>query len=207
MQQLQHQWETLIQKYSNNTYANHKLWTEITQHYTAPKRHYHNLNHIADLLEQAEQYREAIEDYDLLCFSVWYHDIIYKATRKDNELLSAEFAVERLRTLGITKKRRDSCYSQILLTKNHQAAGTKKDVQLLLDFDLAILGRDWEDYTIYKDNVRKEYSVYPDFLYKKGRKKALLHFLEREHIYHTNHYQNNFEEKARENLRREINTL
>ncbi len=207
MQQIQHQWEGLVQKYANNIHINHKLWTEISKHYTAPKRHYHNLNHIADLLEQAAQYREEIEDYDLLCFSIWYHDIVYKATRKDNELRSAELAIARLKTLGISKARMDRCYHQILLTKNHQAATAKKDEQLLLDFDLAGLGRDWEDYAVYKDNVRKEYSIFPDFLYKKGRKKALLHFLERTNIYHTAHYQNSFEEKARENLRREIGGL
>jgi predicted metal-dependent HD superfamily phosphohydrolase len=41
-----------------------------------------------------------------------------------------------------------------------------------LDADLSILGKDLDTYLAYTKMIRKEYSIYPDFLYKPGRKKG-----------------------------------
>ncbi len=47
------------------------------------------------------------------------------------------------------------------------------DINYLLDADLSVLGKDRETYLVYTQMIRKEYSIYPDFLYKPGRKKFL----------------------------------
>ena len=74
----------------------------------------------------------------------------------------------------------------------------------MLDFDLSILGSDWETYQKYAQNIRKEYNVYSYFMYKKGRRKVLQHFLERERLFFTEYSFNAFEEKARFNLKKEM---
>jgi len=58
-------------------------------------------------------------------------------------------------------------------------------------------------YDQYKAAIRAEYRIYPDILYRKGRKKVLEHFLERDQIYYTSVFQAR-EEKARANLEREL---
>jgi predicted metal-dependent HD superfamily phosphohydrolase len=55
--------------------------------------------------------------------------------------------------------------------------------------------------------VRREYSIYPDLLYKPGRKKVLQHFLNMEHIFKTIHFYTLYEQNARNNLNREIAEL
>ena len=55
--------------------------------------------------------------------------------------------------------------------------------------------------------IRKEYSIYPDFLYNPGRKKALEHFLEHKFIFQTEEFRTQYETKARENIKREIELL
>ena len=62
-------------------------------------------------------------------------------------------------------------------------------------------------YDTYCQQVRKEYSIYPDFLYKPGRKKVLEHFLNMERIFKTTYFFDLYEAQARENLRRELSSL
>ena len=46
--------------------------------------------------------------------------------------------------------------------------------------------------------------MYPDFLYRKGRKKVLKHFLEMDNIYKTELFQNLWEYETKENINYEI---
>jgi len=78
---------------------------------------------------------------------------------------------------------------------------------LFTDADLSILGQSWEVYFTYSKHVRKEYGQYPLFLYKKGRKKVLKHFLDMERIFKTDHFFELYEKHARVNLQRELEIL
>ena len=184
-----------------------ELWAEIVIQYSAKSRHYHSLAHVENLLKQANAHQAAIEDFEVLQFSIWYHDIIYKATRKDNEWQSAEKAKIRLAQLNLNSKRIERCAAQILLTQNHQVEHAPLDDQYLIDFDLSILGSDWDTYEEYAKQVRKEFKIYPKFLYRKGRKKALKAFLARPRIYSTPVYYEKFEANARANLQMEMDKL
>jgi predicted metal-dependent HD superfamily phosphohydrolase len=96
----------------------------------------------------------------------------------------------------------------IVSTQKHELIlKQNQDNAHLLDLDLSILGTDWETYQKYIHNIRKEYKIYPDFMYKPGRKKVLKHFLDRETLYFTDDFRNKHEVKARENLKREIKLL
>ena len=56
-------------------------------------------------------------------------------------------------------------------------------------------------------NIRKEYAIYPDMLYNPGRKKVLQHFLTMDTIYKTAVYRDRYEQKAKENLQRELELI
>ncbi|WP_245795793.1 hypothetical protein [Epilithonimonas mollis] len=49
--------------------------------------------------------KDKISDYDSILFSIFYHDIIYKATSKDNEEKSAELTKIRLEKLNIPNEK------------------------------------------------------------------------------------------------------
>lgn len=201
-------WNELCLTYTDDTILVNKLFTEIKNHYTSPKRHYHNLNHIYSMLEHANKHKDKLKHYDIICFSIWYHDIIYSSSKHDNEEKSADFAVLKLRQLNINSKHIETCKKIILSTKEHTPFVTdNNDNKFLLDFDLAILGQDWGTYRDYSQKIRKEYIRYPNFMYKKGRKKALQHFLERKRIYHTKEYYDKLEQGARNNITKEISLL
>lgn len=196
----------LISKYSNDEILKTDYWQEIEKSYSQKSRKYHNLNHLENMILELENVKEEISDYDVMLFSVFYHDIIYKATAKDNEEKSAEIAKTRLDKLNISNERITKIYNQILATKSHKRSDDS-DTNFLLDSDLAILGKDWKVYENYIQQIRKEYSIYPDFLYNPGRKKVLTHFLEFDEIFKTEHFKGKYEKIARENIQREISIL
>jgi len=193
----------LISKYSDNEILKTDYWKEIEQSYSHKSRQYHNLLHLENMIIELEEVKDKISDYDSLLFSIFYHDIIYKATSKDNEEKSAEIAKIRLEKLNIPQEKIIRIYNQILATKSHKKS-EDSDTNFLLDADLAILGQDWKIYENYTQQIRKEYSIYPDFMYKPGRKKVLIHFLEFDEIFKTNHFKGKYEEKARENIQKEL---
>lgn len=182
------------------------FWNEIEKEYGAKGRHYHTLEHLDNLYRQLLPYKTSIDHWDTMVFSIAYHDIIYSATAKDNEEKSADLAIKRLQQINFPTMQIALCNTQILATKQHQLSEIS-DSNLFTDADLSILGAPWQDYEAYFKNVRKEYRIYPDFLYKPGRKKAMQHFLEMDFIFKTTEFRQQYEEKARNNIRRELETL
>ncbi|MDA6072531.1 hypothetical protein NJT12_23185 [Flavobacterium sp. AC] len=176
-------------------------WTDLEKAYSNKSRHYHNLKHLEDMIECYETYFDKLKLPNEVLFSIFYHDYIYKSSKKDNELKSAEFTLSILpENIQLDKQ---LVFDAICATQQHQH-NIIEDINWLIDFDLKILARDWEEYKIYFEQIRKEYSIYPDFLYKPGRAKALKHFLENEFIFQTEDFRDLYEEKARFNIEKEI---
>jgi len=72
---------------------------------------------------------------------------------------------------------------------------------------LGILGQSPEVYLKYTKSIREEYKSVPTFLYTKGRKKVLHHFINKPFIYATATFQKLYEEQAKLNLINELNAL
>ena len=179
-------------------------WQDLEKAYSNKSRYYHNLTHLEEMIACFDAYKDQLQFPDEVLYSIFYHDIVYKSSRKDNELKSAELALELLP--DNTSIDRRLVFDMILATKDHVSKNVE-DEKWLIDFDLRILAKDWEDYQVYYRQIRKEYSLYPDFLYNPGRKKALEHFLEKEYVYQTGICRELFEDKARANIQREISLL
>lgn len=182
------------------------LWQEIEAAYTKKGRYYHTLQHLENMLGQLEEVKHLIGDWEVVLFSLFYHDIVYKALRKDNEEKSAELAEKRMTQLGVGPAAIGACVKQILATKGH-GISPSEDTNYFTNADLSILGAEAGAYDAYARDVRKEYAVYPDIVYKPGRRKVLEHFLTMERIYKTGYFFERLEERARENLRREVEGL
>lgn len=206
MEDLRNIWNELTSRYTHNTELVNNLWMEIERKYSTKRRHYHNLSHVKYMIDRAIQHKEKLIDFDIVLFSIFYHDIVYNTMRQDNEQKSADIARDRLTKLGVPLDKSKACQNQIIATKDYKD-NENNDTNYLLDFDLAILGDTAENYEIYRKNIRKEYSIYPDFLYKKGRKKVLEHFLDMDRIFKTNEFHESFESQARENLKKELQKL
>lgn len=202
---LQKNFKNLVQKFNQDISLEENLWIEIETYYSYKKRHYHNLSHLENLFEELLPIQEKLQDWDTIQFSIFYHDIIYKASRGDNEERSALLAIERLKEIGYPNDLILKCNHQIIATKSHEFSDS--DTNYFTDADLSILGKSWETYSEYFQQIRKEYKIYPDFIYNPGRKKALHHFLKMDRIFKTEYFFEKYEIQARENLQKEVEFL
>lgn len=180
------------------------LWEELVKAYSGKNRYYHNLTHLEEMITQYEMYHSQLTFPAEVLYAIFYHDYIYKATSKENELKSAELAISILPTNA--KINAALVFEMIVATKLHEHNAVE-DINWLIDFDLKILSKEWNDYEVYFKQIRKEYKIYPDLLYNPGRKKALQHFLENEFIFQTETFRTQFEKQARENIMKEISQL
>lgn len=196
----------LLKNYTDNDRLTNQLWTEIEKNYSGKKRYYHTLQHLDNLLAQLTEVKGEIQNWETILFTLYYHDIIYNSLKSDNEEKSAELAEERMKQISVSNDTIEFCKNQILATKSH-IKSADSDTNYFTDADLSVLGQSWETYTLYYKNVRKEYSIYPDFVYNPGRKKVLNHFLAMDRIYKTDFFYKKFERVSRENILNEIKYL
>lgn len=196
----------LVKQYSSDHELANNMWLEIFTKYSDPKRHYHTIEHLEAMIAELKEAKSKIEDWDTILFAVFYHDIIYKASSNSNEEDSAKLAMQRLSEIKYPAEKIAKCAQLIMSTKNHQFS-EDADTNWLTDVDLAILGQNPEIYQAYADNIREEYTLYPDFLYNSGRKKALQHFLQMDSIYKTEHFINKYEKQARINIQNELMSI
>lgn len=195
--------KNLCAAYSGDTALIHQQWNEIATAYGQQQRYYHNLTHLQHLYNSLLPLKNAVMHWDETMFSLFYHDVVYNTLKNDNEEQSALKARNAMTALDVSSAMIDFTCEQILCTKNH-SLHQEADINYFTDADLAILGEEWLVYKAYALHVRKEYSMYPDLLYKPGRKKVLQRFLLMNRIYKTDFFYCKLERTARNNIEKEI---
>ncbi|MEO5777334.1 MAG: hypothetical protein ABIQ27_10525 [Flavobacterium sp.] len=196
----------LVNKYSKDHELATNLWLEIFTKYSEPKKHYHTIDHLEAIISDLQEVKDKIVDWDTVLFAVFYHDIIYKASISTNEGDSAKLAMQRLAVIGYPAEKAAKCANMILATKSHELSDDN-DTNYLIDADLAVLGKTPYEYQKYTEQIREEYSVYPDFMYNSGRKKALSHFLQMDSVYKTKYFSKKYEAAARINTSNELDEM
>ena len=195
---------SLISAYSGDVQFNKKCWNELRDAYSSTSRSYHSLTHLKSMLAELQEVEEDVSDLDTVLFALFYHDIIYDASKTDNEYQSALFFERKISQTNFT--RTEKVKRLIEATKGHTES-TDEDTNLFIDIDLSILGQNQENYKVYCAQIRREYKIYSDDIYNEGRKKVLAHFLSSATIYKTEYFKNKYEEKARVNMQMELAEL
>jgi predicted metal-dependent HD superfamily phosphohydrolase len=174
--------------------------------YAAPERHYHNVRHVADCLRELTPMLPACQDPLAVEAALLFHDYEYNPLRHDNEERSAEEAGMALRAIGWSGARIRAVRDLILATR-HAAAPATPDAAVVVDVDLAILGKDEDEFDAYERAIRREYAHVPDDAFRAGRAAVLRDFLSRPRIYATDYFADRYEMKARQNLARSLSAL
>tara|TARA_R110002051_G_scaffold50231_1_gene97363 strand:+ start:67 stop:738 length:672 start_codon:yes stop_codon:yes gene_type:complete len=187
------------------------LWQSIFVRYGEPQRAYHTLSHIEQLLVQFDSIRHHLTAPYIVALALYYHDVIYNPTRADNEQKSAEYAVDTLSSY-LSPEQYEHIYVFIMMTANHQIDESTdsvkyNDAAYLLDMDLSILGAPWPTYRQYAKAIRQEYAHVADDNYRDGRTAVLQGLLAHPKLYLTDHYYNQLETQARDNIKHELTLL
>lgn len=171
--------------------------------YSAPGRHYHNLAHIEDclvLLARIENLSE--REHDILTEAIWWHDVVYDATRADNEERSAVLAGQH-----VCADIADEVVRLIRLTKTHDVQAGDRLGAILISIDLSILGAEPARYDAYAAAIRQEFIHVPEQDYRAGRARVLDHFAARPVIFPDPAFAAKYDPRARDNLARELASL
>jgi predicted metal-dependent HD superfamily phosphohydrolase len=134
-------------------------------------RHYHNQNHLLDLINQINEKKNSFDsqnDYEKMVLCALFHDCVYDPMRSDNEEKSAEFFENCCQEKNTDTQ---EIKQMILDTKTHEA--TTSLSEKFNHLDMNIVERDFEQLLEWETGIGQEYKAYGE-LYKVGR----LHFLE-----------------------------
>lgn len=181
------EWQLIADKYNNN-------------------RHYHTLVHLCNMCSCLQSYYSASLPVATVLALV-YHDFEYNVLRTDNEKQSALYATEKLNRWSMPTKLIERVKYMIECTQSHSADTDDTEVRIFLDADMAILGSDEVAYNTYTTAVRKEFAIYPDFMYNKGRRAFLKRTLDNENVFLTKYFNDKYGAQARINIQNELNSL
>ncbi len=175
------------------------IFNLLIKKYSQKDRFYHNFKHIEDSLEIFDKFSYLAESPLELECAIWFHDIIYDTKIHNNEEESAKFISSILEKGKVNSQIIDKVYKLIIATQ-HNINLFSNDENLIVDIDLAILGKSEEIFNLYNKAIRKEYFWVPEDIYLKERKKVLISFYDRESIYYHKEIADLFEKRAKKNL-------
>jgi predicted metal-dependent HD superfamily phosphohydrolase len=143
--------------------------------------------------------------------ALWCHDAVYDPRAKDNERRSAAIAKATAFAMGLAEVVAAEAEALVLLTTHEGNAGEgtpwAADARVVLDVDLAILGKPPREFAAYEAGIRAEHSFLPDEDYRKGRRQVLQSFLSRPRIYRTALFEERHERQARVNIQESLERL
>jgi predicted metal-dependent HD superfamily phosphohydrolase len=206
---MQGQWVRLVAAFGVAPAEAYPPFDRLVAAYTAPDRHYHNLEHLGEMFRVAGRLAAHTRDPLAVQLAVWFHDAVYDPRAKDNEGRSAALAGEELVALGVPAATVGAVQRLVLATAHllGEELPAAPDAAVIIDADLAILGAADARYRRYAADVRREYGFVPDADYRAGRAAVLRQFLARPRIYHHDVLFEEGEPRARENMTAELRDL
>lgn len=201
-------WRDIAHRHGCEAASADTVLAELLRAHSEPHRHYHTLEHIAELLQCLEEQGGA-SDRDAVSLAILFHDVMYDSASRDNEEESAELAAERLTALGFPPSLITKVDRYIRATRHSLPARQHDDpdLNLLLDLDLSILAAPPDRYAAYVRGIREEYRAVPQDIFAAGRRQMLESFLARKQIYLTERLRALWEAPARANLTAELAEL
>lgn len=200
-------WVQIFERLAIESQSALPLFDDLVARYAEPHRHYHNLQHIADVLETAEKLIDLAATPEAVRLAIWYHDAIYDTRAKDSEERSAQLATESLRSIGVDAQLIEKTAALIRATAHALEAPADIDADIVLDADLSILAADEERYARYAGAIRREFAWVDESAYRAGRSQVLHTFLNRPRIFRTGRMFEACEAAARTNIARELKSL
>jgi predicted metal-dependent HD superfamily phosphohydrolase len=205
LDRLQSGWLRALEPLDLSPTAAYAVFDQLVEHYEAPTRFYHNLEHIDEMLKVVGRLRDVTADPLAVTLAIWFHDALYTPGAADNESRSADYATTALAAWHAPANL-SAQVARLILATQHRTdfVPLDGDTAVVLDADLAILGTTEARYDRYAAAIRQEYAAVPDEAYRAGRATVLQGFLARERLYWSERVFAEGESRARANLAREL---
>jgi predicted metal-dependent HD superfamily phosphohydrolase len=198
-------WETLLARLPTTGDAA-AMGSRLLGRWAEPHRRYHDLVHLAAVLDNVDLLAAHADDADAVRLAAWYHDAIH-AGAPDDEENSAQLADAELSALGFPRALVTETARLVRLTARHDPAPGDRNGEVLCDADLAILAAGPDAYGRYVTSVRAEYAHVPDQAFRTGRATVLIQLLALPALFRTPLGRERWEAPARANVEAELRTL
>jgi pantetheine-phosphate adenylyltransferase len=175
----------------------------ILEGYSVNSRKYHGINHLLTCYNEFLRCRHLLSKPKHMLAAILLHDSIYDPTKNNNEELSSLVSLDRsLYEFPSFLQSEDFQYiSRAIFATKHTDASEIGDYNYLMDIDLAALGYSKRIFLFNNSLIRKEFSMVPDDVYHRNRKRFMLDLVNRHGgIFRTNLFKSLYEENARENI-------
>lgn len=187
-----------------------RVFERARAEYELPPRLYHNWRHVEACVAQISSF--GCEHPRTIFLALVFHDAIYVAGRLDNETKSAELARTVLEADdSASPAELHAIDAMIRATSDHfaHASTTDRDLGIMLDIDLGILGVSREVYARYARAIHDEYvpSATTDAKFRMGRLEFLERALAAPRLFITPEASRRWDARARENIGWEIERL
>jgi predicted metal-dependent HD superfamily phosphohydrolase len=190
-------------------FARSILLTTINAH-ISDKLAYHTPLHVLSILSFAQNHNIPLEDWEL--FAIFYHDVIYRANSKRNEVNSIQFMLSLLSDTGISSAILSKAAQGIQATAMHLDEEVEPSAEKLLDLDLHSFSFDKESFSEVNKTIKLEFCRENDANFKgctlleylTGRRAFLNKLNSKKSIFRTSFFKEYFETAARDNLKQEI---
>jgi predicted metal-dependent HD superfamily phosphohydrolase len=179
--------------------AHPEVGPRLLARWQEPHRHYHDVRHLAHLLDALETINNRPPSL-ALWLAAWFHDAVYTGAAGADELASADLATAELSALELPSPLISEVERLILLTISHQPEPGDSDGAALVDADLAILGQVPGRYQVYLRGVRLEHPNLSDHHFGLARVGVVRALLGTEKLYGTPVGQRLWLNQARHNL-------
>ena len=193
----------------------------LLKEYSKKHRHYHTYSHVCDVLDTLHENKENIVNFQATELAANFHDIVYEVGEeyRFNEQRSCLKFLEIIENdnpsmrYDLEDKDFQTAYLALLMIgathghgfesiRNHKSLEPDQinDISIFLDADLRILSRSRDKVIEFEEEIRKEFSIYSDEVYRSGRVAVLTSFLNRKKIYFSR-IGFDWEEQARDNIK------
>lgn len=177
----------------------------LLDRYAEPGRQYHTIDHVRHCLGQSRLVTELLPDASTLNLAIWFHDAVYELQAADNESRSAELFRE-LASPVMTAPRVDDVERLVLVTQAGQLP-RRTDEAFMVDIDLSSFGLPWEPFLADSLAVRAERPHLTDGQYAAQQSRFLNGLLQRDAVFVTDFFRERYEDVARSNIRRYLETI
>jgi predicted metal-dependent HD superfamily phosphohydrolase len=186
-----------------------RLVEELLTAYAQPTRGYHDLRHLAEVLDHVDALEAEAAHPDAVRLAAWFHDAVYTASGAPgaDEEASATLAQQRLVEAGVGDPTVAEVVRLVRLTTSHRPEAGDRDGAVLCDADLAVLARDPSGYAAYVAGVRREYAHVPEPDFRRGRAAVLRDLAAAPTLFRTRTGRERWEDAARHNLEAELAEL
>jgi predicted metal-dependent HD superfamily phosphohydrolase len=167
---------------------------------------YHTEQHLRECLICLEKYRHLATRPEEAEMAIWFHDAVYDVNCKDNEKISADWAVRELTAALVEKRCTNRVYDLIMATQ-HTQPPKSVDQGLIIDIDLSILGSSESRFDEYESQIRDEYSYVSDQKFNQERRNVIKRFIESGQLYNLREISTSYYKQAKSNLTRSLNKL